>query len=168
MKPLLGAYDFLIHALAWIAGALLTGMFLAIVIDVVLRNLGWQSSAHLFTFTEYALLMTPCFGAPWLVREKGHVFVEILLNTLSGVRRQRALLVIGLVCILVCLTMAWFGFEVTIRNYTLNDKDVRSFDAPRWLLVICIPISFFFMATEFLRHLLRRDDFLGSMAPPHG
>ena len=66
-------------------------MFLAIVIDVLLRNLGLQSSAHLFTFTEYALLMTPCFGAPWLVREKGHVFVEIGLNALSGVWRQRHL-----------------------------------------------------------------------------
>ncbi len=26
--------------------------------------------------------MMPCFGAPWLVREKGHVFVEIGLNAL--------------------------------------------------------------------------------------
>ena len=80
-------------------------MFLAIVIDVLLRNLGLQSSAHLFTFTEYALLKTPCFGAPWLVREKGHVFVEIGLNSLSAVWRQRALIAIGITCILVCRSM---------------------------------------------------------------
>jgi C4-dicarboxylate transporter, DctQ subunit len=165
VKAIARVYDGLIYAMAWFAGALMAFMFLAIVIDVLLRNLGLQSSAHLFTFTEYALLMTPCFGAPWLVREKGHVFVEIGLNSLSAVWRQRALIGIGITCILVCLIMAWFGFEVTLRNFMLNDKDVRSFDAPRWLLVICIPISFLFMATEFLRHLLRREDFLGSMAP---
>lgn len=166
MKPLLAAYDRTIYALAWAAGALLVLMFAAIVVDVVLRNLGMQSSAHLFTFTEYALLMTPCFGAPWLVRERGHVFVEILLSALSAVNRQRALLVIGITCIVVCLVIAWFGFEVTVRNFVMNDKDVRSFDAPRWLLVVCIPISFLFMATEFLRHLWLKQDFLGSMAPP--
>ena len=156
-------YDRLILAMAWLAGALLVLMFIAIVLDVVLRNLGMQSSAHLFTFTEYALLMVPCFGAPWLVRERGHVFVEIGLNALSVAARQRALALIGIVCIAVCLVLAWYGFDVAWRNFQLNDKDVRSFDAPRWALVICIPISFLFMATEFARHLIRGGDFLGSM-----
>jgi C4-dicarboxylate transporter, DctQ subunit len=163
LKTALALYDRLILALAWLAGALLVLMFVAIVVDVVLRNLGLQSSAHLFTYTEYALLMVPCFGAPWLVRERGHVFVEIVLNELSAAVRHRALVLIGLVCIAVCLILAWYGFDVAWRNFQLNDKDVRSFDAPRWALVICIPISFFFMATEFARHLLRGEDFLGSM-----
>jgi len=66
---------------------------------VAVRNLGYQSSAHFFTFTEYALLVVPCLGAPWLVREKGHVYVEILLMALSD--RQRAVLryLIGALCI---------------------------------------------------------------------
>lgn len=163
LRPLIGIYDRLILALAWLAGALLVLMFVAIVVDVVLRNLGLQGSAHLFTFTEYALLMVPCFGGPWLVRERGHVFVEIMLNALSAAARRRAVVLVGLACIAVCLTLAWFGFEVTWRNFTLGDKDVRSFDAPRWALVVCIPISFLFMATEFARHLIRGEDFLGSM-----
>jgi TRAP-type C4-dicarboxylate transport system permease small subunit len=164
MKLALRAYDTLIEAMAWFAGALMAGMFVAIVTDVLLRNIGWQSSAHLFTFTEYALLMVPCFGAPWLVREKGHVFVEVGLNLLAPSARRRALVVIGLFCIAVCLVLAWYGLQVSLRNFELNDKDVRSFDAPRWVLVACIPIGFFFMATEFARHLIRGEDFLGSMS----
>jgi TRAP-type C4-dicarboxylate transport system permease small subunit len=166
MKSALRAYDTLIHTMAWLAGALLALMFITIVIDVVLRNVGFQSSAHLFTFTEYALLFVPCLGAPWLVRERGHVFVEIVLGLLYGAARRRALVFIGMICIVICLVLAWYGFGVTLRNFTLNDKDVRSFDAPRWVLVACIPVSFFFMATEFLRHLLRGEDFLGSMVAP--
>lgn len=168
MIRLVRGYDALIHGMAWLAGALLALMFFAIVIDVVLRNLGWQSSAHLFTFTEYALLMVPCFGAPWLVRERGHVFVEIGLNALPVAARRKAIVVIGLLCIGVCLVLAWYGVEVTVRNYLKNDIDMRSFDAPRWLLVVCIPISFFFMATEFARHLWRGEDLLGSMVDSAG
>lgn len=163
MKQLARAYDALIFGMAWFAGALLAAMFVAIVIDVVLRNLGFQSSAHLFTFTEYALLMVPCFGAPWLVRERGHVFVEIGLNALPAPARRRAVVAIGVVCIGICGVLAWYGGEVTVRNYLRHDIDMRSFDAPRWLLVLCIPTSFLFMATEFARHLRRGEDVLGSM-----
>lgn len=157
------AYDALIFGMAWVAGALLAGMFVAIVVDVVLRNLGFQSSAHLFTFTEYALLMVPCLGGPWLVRERGHVFVEIGLDVLPPPVRRRAAFAIGIVCIVICLVLAWYGGEVVLRNYLRNEIDVRSFDAPRWLLVLCIPVGFFFMACEFARHLWRGEDVLGSM-----
>jgi C4-dicarboxylate transporter, DctQ subunit len=109
VRPLQRGYDALIFGMAWLAGALLAAMFAAIVIDVVLRNLGFQSSAHLFTFTEYALLMVPCFGAPWLVRERGHVFVEIGLNALAPAARRRAVTFIGVVCIAICLVIAWYG-----------------------------------------------------------
>lgn len=163
MKPLLRAYDALIHALAWAAGALLALMFVTIIIDVVLRNLGFQSSAHFFTFTEYALLFVPCLGAPWLVRERGHVFVEIGLQALPAGVRRRAVVLIGLLCILICAVLAWYGAEVTVRNFVKHDIDTRSFDAPRWALVACIPLSFLLMATEFARHLLRGEDVLGSM-----
>jgi TRAP-type C4-dicarboxylate transport system permease small subunit len=112
--------------------------------------------------------MVPCFGAPWLVRERGHVFVEIGLNALPDALRRKAIIVIGLLCILVCAVLAWYGVEVTVRNYLKSDIDMRSFDAPRWLLVVCIPISFFFMATEFARHLWRGQDPLGSMVSSAG
>jgi TRAP-type C4-dicarboxylate transport system permease small subunit len=157
------AYDAVLYGMAWCAGFLIAAMMVVITVDVVVRNLGYQSSAHFFTFTEYALLIIPCLGAPWLVREKGHVYVEILLMHLR--RRQRAALrlVIGLICIAVCLVLGWYGLEVAIRDFVQNEKDVRSLDMPRWMIVGFIPLSFVMMAIEFLRFLVRREDFLGSL-----
>jgi hypothetical protein len=37
---------------------------------------------------------------------------------------------------------------------------VRSFDAPRWMIVGWIPLSFLLMAIEFARFMWRREDFL--------
>jgi TRAP-type C4-dicarboxylate transport system permease small subunit len=154
--------------MAWCAGLLIAAMMLVITLDVVVRNLGYQSSAHFFTFTEYALLIVPCLGAPWLVREKGHVYVEILLMHLGPRRRAVLRTGIGLLCVAVCVVLAWYGFEVTLRDYLGNEKDVRSLDMPRWMVVGFVPLSFAMMAVEFLRFLARREDFLGSMAgkPP--
>src|SRR5258706_8969520 len=96
-------YEAILYGMAYFAAFLMVAMMCTICIDVVLRNLGYQSSAHFFTFTEYALLLIPCLGAPWLVREKGHIYIEILLMHLSAQARKRLTMAIGAACIAVCL-----------------------------------------------------------------
>jgi TRAP-type C4-dicarboxylate transport system permease small subunit len=133
------------------AGVLMVGMFATTIVDVTLRNLGFQSSAHFFTFTEYALLFVPMLGSPWLVREKGHVYVEVFIGAFSPPARRRLLRLITLVSVAVCLVIAWYGFDVAWRNFWAGDKDVRTLDLPRWALVVCIPVGFVMMAIEFAR-----------------
>ncbi len=166
MRLIAKAYDAVLYGMAVVAGFLMVAMMVVITLDVVLRNLGYQSSAHFFTFTEYALLMVPCLGAPWLVREKGHVYIEILLMYLSARQRRTLMWLIGIVCVAVCAVLAWYGLEVTLRDFLASEKDVRSLDMPRWMVVGFIPLSFAMMAVEFLRFLARREDFLGATAGP--
>ena len=151
-----------------LAGVLMAAMMATICIDVALRNLGYQSSAHFFTFSEYALLLIPCLGAPWLVREKGHVYVEIVLMYLDADRRRIAMRLIGVLCVAVCLALAWYGGEVTVLSFMRNDMDVRSLDMPRWMLVGFIPLSFGMMAIEFIRFMVRGENFLGALASSVG
>jgi C4-dicarboxylate transporter DctQ subunit len=158
------AYDAVIYGMAGIAAFLMTAMMVVICMDVVLRNLGYQSSAHFFTFTEYALLMVPCLGAPWLVRQKGHIYVEILLMSLSPRARARLTVAIGLACIAICAVIAWYGFGITLSDYLRSEKDVRSLDMPRWMVVGWIPLSFTMMGIEFARFLWRRENFLAPLA----
>ncbi len=156
-------YDAVILGMAALAAFLMAAMMVVICLDVALRNLGYQSSAHFFTFTEYALLMVPCLGAPWLVREKGHIYVEFLLMSLAPKARARLTLAIGLACIAVCLVLAWYGFGITLQDYARAEKDVRSLDMPRWMVVMWIPVAFLMMAVEFARFLWRRENFLAPM-----
>jgi len=164
LTPIVRAYDAVLYGMAWAAGFLMAAMMVVIFVDVVLRNLGYQSSAHFFTFTEYALLAVPCLGAPWLVREKGHIYVEIVFMYLGPRQRLALRYLIGALCILVCAVLAWYGSLVTIGDFMQNEKDVRSMDFPRWLVVGFIPLSFAMMAVEFLRFLIRGENFLGSAA----
>ena len=157
------AYNWLVNAMAWLAAFLMAGMVVSICVDVIVRNLGFQSSAHLFTFTEYALLMVPCLGAPWLVREKGHVYVEIFLMSVGERFRRVMTFAVGVGCVLVCGLIAWYGFDVTWTNYVRSDVDVRSMDMPRWMVVIFIPIGFLMMGIEFLRLLIKGESVLGDL-----
>jgi TRAP-type C4-dicarboxylate transport system permease small subunit len=161
-------YDALLYGMAWLAAFLIAAMMVIITLDVALRNLGYQSSAHFFTFTEYALLMVPCMGAPWLVREKGHIYVEIVFMHLRPAARKWLLRFIGVACVAVCLVIAWYGFGITIADFVGNEKDVRSFDMPRWMIVGWIPLGFLMMAIEFARFLVRGENFLGSFVETLG
>jgi TRAP-type C4-dicarboxylate transport system permease small subunit len=143
--------------MALAAGVLMVAMMGMIVADVVLRNLGYQSSAHFFTFTEYFLLLIPLLGAPWLVREKGHIYIELLVGALGPGARRRVLRLILALSLGVCLVLAWYGGAITVQNFVQNEKDVRSFDMPRWMLMAAMPLSFGMMALEFLRLLVRRE-----------
>lgn len=164
MTALTRLYDLLIRVMAVAAALLMVAVMLTICLDVLIRNLDRQPSAHFFTFSEYALLLIPCLGAPWLVREKGHVYVELLLMYLGRAARRWLIRLIGLMCLGICLTMAWYGFEVTMLDWVQNNKDVRSFDAPRWAIVMWIPISFLFMGIEFARFLWRDEAPLATLA----
>ena len=164
MRFVAKGYDAVLYGMAIFAAILMTAMMVTITLDVVLRNLGYQSSAHFFTFTEYALLVIPCMGAPWLAREKGHIYVEIVLMGLPEKLRQWATVLVWLICIGVCLVIAWYGFDITLRNFLQDEKDVRSMDFPRWMVVGWIPVSFLMMAIEFIRFLWRRENFLSPLA----
>ena len=164
MKRVAKIYDAILYGMAYLAAFLLVAMMVVITLDVVIRNLGYQSSAHFFTFTEYALLIVPCMGAPWLAREKGHIYVEILLMSLPERTRARMTVLVGVICVAVCLVVAWFGFQVALNDFLQNEKDVRSMDMPRWLIVGWIPVSFLMMAIEFARFLWRRENFLAPLS----
>ena len=157
----------LLELLAVVAGVLLAAMALAIVVDVVLRNLGFQPPGHTFTLTEYGLLYVTTLAAPWLVRVKGHVHIELLTAALSTRARFWLTRVVYAACVLTCAVIFWFGLEVTIDQWQRSVTDVRSFDMPRWLLTASMPLSFGLMTIEFARFLLGLDSMHTGQAGIH-
>jgi TRAP-type C4-dicarboxylate transport system permease small subunit len=97
------------------------------------------------------------FGAPWLVREKGHVHIELLTATLPETARNIVSRCVALACVLICLILAWKGLDLMLTNIERSDYDTRAYYFPRWILTISFPISFSFMAFEFSRFVFGQD-----------
>jgi len=154
MKLFFAWLDRLTNILAILAGVYLVWIFLAIVFQVFARSVFLYGSSHIFTFIEYGLLYITMAGAPWLVREKGHVYIEILTAAVSEqVRPILSRAVVGLV-ILICVIITYYGIEVTIRAFVRDEMDMRSLDMPRWMLMISMPICFGLMSLQFLRFVI--------------
>ena len=151
MRPLISLYDHLVTGMAIIAGLLLVWLMVSVVGSVAMRNFGIQPFAWLFTSAEYALLYMTMLGAPWLVRERGHVHIELVTAALPARARRFVSRAVALGCVLVCLILAWKGLDLFLTNIARNDFDVRAYFYPRWLLTISFPIAFGVMAIEFSR-----------------
>ncbi len=144
-------YNGFVNLMALIAAGMLLWLMVSVVISVIMRNGGLQPFAWLFTSAEYALLYMTMLGAPWLVREKGHVHIELVTAALPPVARRLLSRSISGACVLVCLILTWKGIDLVTTNLARNDFDVRAYFYPRWLLTITFPIAFALMAIEFAR-----------------
>lgn len=151
MRHVIRIYDVLLYGMAILAAGVLIWLMLSVVTSVAMRNLGMQPFAWLFTSAEYGLLYMTMLGAPWLVREKGHVHIELVTAALPPALRRIVSRAIAAACVLVSLILAWYGLELFLTNIERNDYDVRAYFYPRWMLTISFPIAFGFMAIEFAR-----------------
>ena len=151
MRRLSKLYDGLLYGMAFIAAATLVWLMVSVVLSVAMRNLGVQPFAWLFTSSEYGLLYMTMLGAPWLVREKGHVHIELVTAALPPALRRIVSRGVAAACVAVSLILAYYGLELFLTNIERNDYDVRAYYFPRWLLTISFPIAFSVMAIEFAR-----------------
>jgi len=157
MQLITKAYTTILYAMAGIAGATLVWLMVSVIMSVVMRNAWLQPFAWLFTSAEYGLLYMTMLGAPWLVREKGHVHIELVTAVLPDGLRQLVSRFVAFLCVLVCLVLAYKGMQLFLTNIERNDFDVRAYYFPRWLLTITFPLSFGFMMIEFSRFVFGKD-----------
>ena len=151
MRVFIRLYDFVVYGMAFIAAATLVWLMISVVTSVAMRNFGMQPFAWLFTSAEYGLLYMTMLGAPWLVREKGHVHIELVTAALPEGLRRIVSRAIAAGCVAVSLILAWYGLQLLLTNIERSDFDVRAYFYPRWLLTISFPVAFSFMAIEFAR-----------------
>lgn len=132
---------------------MLVWLMVSVVVSVVMRNAGMQPFAWLFTSSEYAILYMTMLGAPWLVREKGHVHIELVTAALPDRMRQMVSRLVAVLCVLTSAILAWKGAEMFLTNIARNDLDVRAYYFPKWILTLAFPVSFGLMAIEFSRYV---------------
>jgi TRAP-type C4-dicarboxylate transport system permease small subunit len=150
------ALDRLIDALAALAAALLCALVVVITVDVAARYLRWFSLAWGLEASEYMLYAITFLGAPWVLREKGHISIEIVVERLPPRGRRIAQRASDALGALVCATLFLFACVVAWRSYASGAMVHKSFVFPEWLVFVGMPPVFLILIVLYLRSLLRR------------
>ena len=151
-------YNHIIVGMAAVSGILIFISFLMIVVDVTMRIVGLKPPLYTIAVVEYILLWFAMMAAPWLVRIKGHVFIDAVTQFLPSVVKTIVAKIVYLICIISSSIYCIHASKLFWDAWSKNMIDVRSVDMPQWILFGPMPICFFFVATEFFRYLIGIDD----------
>jgi TRAP-type C4-dicarboxylate transport system permease small subunit len=149
-----------LNSLAAFAGALLAVMSLIIVYDATLRALRLGAAVWVIDVTGIALIYITFLGSPWLLRERGHVYIEVLVSRFPSEARKVLGRIVCAACALLCLLLAYRAGWLVAGS--LGETDVSAIQTPRWLRFAPVPVGFFFLATEFCRIGIGGQLFQGS------
>ncbi|HSA89575.1 MAG TPA: TRAP transporter small permease [Burkholderiales bacterium] len=149
------ALDLLIDALALVAAALLCALVALILVDVAARYLRWFSLAWGLEASEYMLYAITFLGAPWVLRERGHIAIELVVEQLPERVRGAVRLAADALGALVCALLLVFACRVLWRSYQAGTMVHKSFVFPEWLVYAGMPPVFLILLVLYLRLLAR-------------
>ena len=142
------------------AAALYVGlMMVAIVYYTSFRALGIHYNTYAFVFIEYGFIYILMLGGPWLVRTRGHIYIELLTAAVpAGVRNVLSRSVAAL-CVLVCLALAWYTGVLAVDDFTANRYDElrAQLNIKLWIIIGSMPVGFGLMGIEFVRFVFGRE-----------
>ncbi|MBI4330142.1 MAG: TRAP transporter small permease [Chloroflexi bacterium] len=144
-------YDRVIDFMAGVAWFLVMAMMLLICYEVFARYVFGRAQAWAMEIAEYMLYFLALLGAPWLLKHRGHVRVDIVVERISPGARTLLNIITSTAGMLVCLVFAWYAGETAWDNFRRGIRMAQTIPYPKGPLLALIPLASFLLAIEFLR-----------------
>lgn len=151
MRFLEKLFTWTVNAFAVVAGLLLMAVMLATVFKVGLRGVAGRGVIGIDQLSGTAMIYMTFLGAVWVLRNNGHVTVDLLLSAVSTMTKRRLIVLNSIIGAVVCFALSYYGYiavETTIRRGTLV---VQELEIPRAVGLIPIPLGTLLLGVEFLR-----------------
>jgi C4-dicarboxylate transporter DctQ subunit len=156
MKVFWKWFDSMLNGMVAFAGVILIFTTLAVCYGIVMRFFFRSPSIWVAQTTEYALLWMVFLGTTWLLREKGHVSVDIIYAGLSKSTKTRFDLVMNAIAGVACGVLFVFSTTYVCECIIGGVTDVRAVTIPKWTVSIIIPVGMLLLTLQFFRMVWQR------------
>ena len=110
----------------------------------------WQTE-----FVTYALVAATFLGSPYVLLEKGHVNIDILVNAARGRVRLAAELAGGLVGLTFCGLFAWSGWHHFYEAWANNWTTDTVWALPLWIPLLPIPAGVGLLCLQYVAEIFK-------------
>jgi len=121
--------------------------------DVLLRYSFNRPISWMLEITEYTMLYIPFLGAAFVLKEDGHIRIDLVITFLSERSRGWLNVVTSFVGGVVMLTYTWFGAQVTLDYFKRGVPSLESLKTPMFLILMIIPIGGLLFSIQFFRQM---------------
>ena len=147
------AFDKLIAVFFWVAGVLLLFVTVGTCVDVILRYSVNRPIHWMLEITEYAMLYIPFLGAAFVLKEEGHIRIDLVITFLGERLRGWLNVATSFMGGVVMGTYTWFGAQVTLDYFRRGVPSLESLKIPMFLILMIIPIGGFLFSIQFFRQM---------------
>ena len=158
MSGLVKIYNYVLYGMAIGSGISISVATILIIIDVLMRITGFEPWIFVLTTVEYILLYFTMLAAPFLLRIKGHVFIDAVTQFFPPTIKKVVAKIVYTACIVACTIYCFQLVNLLIESIQSGEIDMRSMEIPIWILFAPMPLCFFMLCFEFLRYLIGIDD----------
>ena len=168
------AWDSLLNGFAYVAGCLVVTVTFSVLYEVVARYFFNSPTIWAVDLTEYSLVYITFLGTPWVLRDRAHTRVEIVVERLRPKVRLILAIVVPLVATVAAVVMAWEGALETWESYLGGHAELKAWRVYRWPLILPICVGSVLLVIEFLRQafhnvgVLRRGEPFPDESGPAG
>ena len=90
-------------------------------------------------------------AAAWLLREEGHISLDIVLSFLKPRQQFFLQIVNSVLCGLMCAIITMYGVKETWSSWQLSLHLNMPMEPPTWSLLMVIPLGSFLLCIQFAR-----------------
>lgn len=128
----------------------------SIAYSIFARPLKLPSPIWVVQFNEYSLLWITFLGTGWVLSRDRHVSIQVLTHLLSSRMNKALALVHNILGFLLCSILTFYGAYTSVDHLQRKVIDVQSVDILKGLVIMVIPLGFFFLVLQFLQKIIRQ------------
>ena len=126
-------------------------MLLIVNYEVVARYVLNRPTPWMLEIVEYALLYIAFLGAAWLLKEDGHIKLDIVLERLNPRVQAWFNIITSIIGAIICLFITWYGVKVTWDLYHSGQYFAAFLKPPKYIIIMIVPAGCFLLFVQFLR-----------------
>ena len=146
-----GALRFLKDVEDWLMVGALSYMVCVIFFQVIMRYFFKSPIIWVSEVIESLLLYITFLGSAWLLREEGHVKVDLILNMLRPKTVALFGIVSSIIGIFVSVVLSLYGSRLTWDHFERGIYTPTVMELPIFLILLIIPIGSYMLIIQFVR-----------------
>jgi C4-dicarboxylate transporter, DctQ subunit len=145
-------FDKVMDVMLLLSGAIVIVDMVLVAQDVIVRKAADFTWAPLYEILTYSLVWMTFLGTAAIYRDKGHVKLDSLVQFFSERKQNLISFVTSCAVALLCIFMTFLTARLTINDYLNHFVLATILNPPKWPIEIIIPIAFFMLFIQAIRH----------------
>ena len=144
-------FERVLNVLSVAAGVLIALMMLEVCVDVFMRYFLNRPIPWTIEFTQYAMIFILYLGVAWVLRDNGHVVMDIVIIRMNHKSRNLTNSITSIMAAIVCFIITWYGVLVNVDYFQSGYMYGEVLNIPAFSLQFIVPLGMFLLAIQFLR-----------------